>query len=64
MTSARTFEPASVIVDYIKEERKRCADLVELLSDKPERLLDCIKNGVWPDEIATLKIDDDFEDLM
>lgn len=66
--TARGFEPAGMIMDYITEERERCAELVELIRDNPEQLLKCIRSGVWPDEFVTPQSEtsepDDFEDLM
>lgn len=71
MLSARRFQPATVIVEFIEEERKRCADLARLIRDEPDQLIKCIESGVWPDEFVThesetvgVEPDDEFEDLM
>lgn len=71
MSRARDIEPARIIVDFINEERERCAALVDLIRDETAFLLYCI-NGPWyPDEIdearkrfGELAPADDFEDLM
>lgn len=73
--SARDFEPASSVMDYIREERERCAALVELMDwstgDDKQFLLYCINAPWYPDEIdearkrfGELAPADDFEDLM
>lgn len=58
--TARGFEPASMIMDYIREERQRCAELVKLIRDDHAFLIQCIENGMWPDELEI----DPLEDLM
>lgn len=72
MSRARDIEPARIIVDFINDERQRCAALVASLKpSETEFLLYCI-NGPWyPDEIdearkrfGELAPADDFEDLM
>lgn len=71
MSRARDIEPARIIVDFINEERERCAALVDLIRDETSFLLYCI-NGPWySDEIdearkrfGELAPADDFEDLM
>lgn len=71
MSRARDFEPASIIMDYIHEERERCAGLIGLIRDETDFLLYCINAPYYPDEIDTarqrfgeLAPADDFEDLM
>lgn len=69
---ARDFEPASLIMDFIREERERCAALVAMCKPSETKfLLYCINAPWYPDEIDTarkrfgeLAPADDFEDLM
>ncbi len=62
------------IMQYVEEERDRCAKLVEMLIGEPDFLMHCIAYWIRPDEVETRRarfeemdgvtVDTSFEDLM
>ncbi len=61
-------------MQYVEEERDRCAKLVEMLIGEPDFLMHCIAYWIRPDEVETRRARfeemdsvaavDNFEDLM
>jgi hypothetical protein len=60
-----------LIIDYVREEAERCAQLCEAIPNDPEFLKHCILYAVQPSEIEERRKrfdefpkPDNFEDLM